>query len=92
MTWGWTVTKLDGIFLYLCTYLQSKVNANGGPVMLRKELVDISLDDARFSTAKLSDNQDLEDVLGSVRHVCTHVLCWRVCNVLMSPLPGNDQG
>ena len=40
--------------------------------MFRKELMDISLDDAGFSAPKLSDNQDLEDILGSVGDVCTH--------------------
>lgn len=47
-------------------HLKSKIYANCGPVMFRKELMDITLDDTGFATPELSDNQDLEDVLSSV--------------------------
>ena len=66
------VEHFPGFEMEMKIYLKSKVHANGGSVMFRKELVDISLDDARLPTPELSDNQHLEYVLSSVCHVCTH--------------------
>lgn len=44
-------------------HFEGEVNANGGPVVLREELVHVALYDGRFARAQLSDHQDLVQVL-----------------------------
>ena len=56
----------------LLSYLESKVYSNSSSVVLREELVNISLDQAGLATTKLSNNQDLEDVLSLDSEVSTH--------------------
>ena len=56
----------------LLSYLESKVYSNSCSVVFREELVNISLDQAGLATTKLSNNQDLEDVLSLDSEVSTH--------------------
>jgi len=46
----------DGVLVPVNDF-KGKVNADGGPVVLREELMDVALDDGRFTRAQLSDDQ-----------------------------------
>ena len=47
----------------LLSYLESKVYSNSSSVVLREELVNVSLDNAGLAAAQLPHNQHLEDIL-----------------------------
>jgi hypothetical protein len=47
-------------------HFEGEVDADGGPVVLREELVHVALDDGRFARAQLSDHQDLVQVLATL--------------------------
>lgn len=47
---------------------EREIHADGGPVVLGEELVDVALDNAGFAHAQLPDHQHLEEVLPALRH------------------------